>query len=130
MPICTEAPHHAAPALSAPACSPPCCLVSPPIWAIAWCSTAGSSGWPGRWAVYLYVFSLPFEMPERSIPVEVTTLTGILLMVAALLQARICYRRPPAAFWWFAGYLVVFVFAAILLSNEYQRSAVKLLIQL
>lgn len=58
---------------------------------------------------YGYVASLPFEIPQRSIPVEVHTVTGAILLTACLFDARACFRRPPAAFWAFALYFYVYV---------------------
>src|SRR5512144_2439438 len=62
-----------------------------------------------RWAFYVYVISLPFEIPERTIPFEVHTVTGALLLLAALLQPRVCFRAPCAAFWWYVAYFFVYV---------------------
>ena len=59
---------------------------------------------PVRWALYLFVFSLPFEMPDRTIPVETTTLTAALLIGTAMLWPTRCLRRPPAAVWLFTAY--------------------------
>lgn len=63
-----------------------------------------------RAALYLYVGSLPFEVPERgSVPIEVHTGTGVLLLAAALLQPRVMFAAPPQAFWWFSLYFFVLV---------------------
>jgi O-antigen ligase len=59
---------------------------------------------PVRWALYLFVFSLPFEMPDRTIPVETTTLTAALLIGTAMLWPTRCLRKPPAAVWLFVAY--------------------------
>lgn len=61
-----------------------------------------------RWALYLFVFSLPFEWPQRSIPVEVTTLTGAIFLLATLIQPGRCFARLPTALWWFFAALTVF----------------------
>ena len=61
-----------------------------------------------RWGLYLFVFSLPFEWPQRSIPVEVTTLTGGIFLLATLIQPQRCFARLPTALWWFCATLVVF----------------------
>jgi O-antigen ligase len=72
-------------------------------------------------AFYLYLFSLPFEIPERSIPMEVHTLTGALLLASALIfQPRACFSRPPAAFWPFAVYLCVYVSFGVFSNHEQQ----------
>lgn len=67
-----------------------------------------------RWAFYLFVFSIPLEDPQRTIPLEVHTITGSLFLLVALLQPRLCFRRPPAAFVCFAAYLWVYAAFAIL----------------
>lgn len=56
-------------------------------------------------ALYLFAFSLLYEYPARAIPVEINTVTGTLLLLAAFLQPRVALRRPPLAWWCFAGYL-------------------------
>jgi O-antigen ligase len=61
-----------------------------------------------RWSLYLFVFSLPFEWPQRSIPVEITTLTGTIFLVTTLIQPGRCYARLPPAVWCFAATLFVF----------------------
>ena len=50
-----------------------------------------------RWAFYLFVFSIPFEMPNRSIPIEIPTLTGSLFLLATLINPSAAFRRIPAA---------------------------------
>jgi len=61
-------------------------------------------------ALFVYVVSLPLEIPERGgFPLEVHTATGALLLLAALLLPRGAWSRPPAAFWWFAGYFYLFI---------------------
>ncbi len=61
-----------------------------------------------RWALYVFVFSLPFEWPQRSIPVEVTTLTGAVFLLATLIQPARCFARLPTALSWFLAALTVF----------------------
>jgi O-antigen ligase len=64
-----------------------------------------------RWALYLYILSIPFEMPHRSFPVEVPTITGALFLLATLFNPGACYRRiPPAAVWFL---LHVWILAAL-----------------
>jgi O-antigen ligase len=59
---------------------------------------------PVRWAFYVFLFSLPFEYPDRSIPVETTTLTGALLIGTAMLWPTRCFRAPPVAVWLFVAF--------------------------
>lgn len=82
-----------------------------------------------RWAFYLFVASLPFEYPNRAIPVETTTLTGTIFLFATLLQPVVCYRRPPAAFWLVSIHLYAIVLAFVVGGGEYPGDTVKTLIQ-
>lgn len=61
-----------------------------------------------RLALYLFVFSIPFEMPNRTIPIEIPTLTGCIFLLATLIQPTVAYRRIPGALLWFTTYLWVF----------------------
>jgi O-antigen ligase len=61
--------------------------------------------------LYLLVASIPFEYPDRTIPLEIPTLTGAVFLLGTLLHPRRCYGRLPAPALWFGGYL-----AALLLS--------------
>jgi len=63
---------------------------------------------PVRLAFYLFVMSIPFEIPNRSIPLEVTTITGALFLLVTLFTVGVAYRRIPVALWWFVGYLWCF----------------------
>jgi O-antigen ligase len=49
-----------------------------------------------RGSFYLFVASLPFEMPQRSIPLEIPTLTGAIFLLAAVMEPR----RAMAAIPW------------------------------
>lgn len=81
-----------------------------------------------RWALYAYVFSLPFEFPQRSIPVETTTITGAVFLLAALTQPGVCFRRPPAAFWLFAAYMWAIMISFAVNGAEYPQETMKTLI--
>jgi O-antigen ligase len=65
-------------------------------------------------ALYFYAFSLPLETPVRSIPVEVHTASGVLLLLAALTQPRVAFARPHPAFWCFGAYLYVYLCLGVL----------------
>jgi O-antigen ligase len=61
------------------------------------------------WAFYGFVFSTLWEWPNRPIPVEIPTLTGcIFLVVVAIAQPQLCFRRPPRALYAFLAYVCVF----------------------
>jgi len=79
-----------------------------------------------RLAFYVLVFSLPFEMPRLGMPLEVTTFTASLFLLATLLQPRACFRRPPRAFWWFVVYFYAYTFVSIWYIAKHQTDVVKL----
>src|SRR2546430_3757008 len=53
----------------------------------------------------LYICSIPFEMPGRSIPVEIPTLVGSVFLLATLLDRRAAYGRLPQSLVAFVVYL-------------------------
>src|SRR5512141_1658519 len=61
-----------------------------------------------RAALYLFVLSIPFELPQRSFPVEIPTITGAIFLLATVLQPRMSYRHIPGAVLWFVTYLWMF----------------------
>jgi O-antigen ligase len=73
--------------------------------------------------LYLFVASIPFEYPERSIPLEIPTLTGAVFLLTTIFHPRACYARVPAAVLWFAAYLAVFL-VSLAVSGEYTSEAV------
>ncbi|HMH84268.1 MAG TPA: O-antigen ligase family protein [Gemmatimonadales bacterium] len=78
-----------------------------------------------RWAFWLFVASIPFEYPGRSIPVEVTTLTGCVFLLATLIQPRRCFERIPTALWCFGGFLYLFWVSFALTGGAYVSDALK-----
>lgn len=78
-----------------------------------------------RCAFYVFMFSLPFEWPDRSIPVEVTTLTGLVFLAATLIQPRVCYARRPTALWWFGAALYMYWVSFVVAGAAYPDDAVK-----
>jgi O-antigen ligase len=80
-----------------------------------------------RWGLYALLASIPFEIPHRStLPVEVPTLFGAIFLLTALLQPRVAFRKPPTAFWSFAGFLYIFALAASLNFLNDQREVLQL----
>ncbi|MDQ3223859.1 MAG: O-antigen ligase family protein [Gemmatimonadota bacterium] len=68
--------------------------------------------------LYLLVGSIPFEYPERTIPLEIPTLTAAIFLLSTLLHPRRCYGRVPAPALWFGGYLVAFLLSVVLGQSE------------
>lgn len=77
-----------------------------------------------RWALYGFVFSLPFDAPGR-LPLELTTMTGAVFVAATLLQPGLCYGRRPAAVWWFAAYVYAYWVAYVLGGGLHRGDAVR-----
>ena len=71
-------------------------------------------------ALYFYAFSLPLEFPERSIPIEVHSATGAVLLLAALVQPTVCFAKPHPAFWCFAVYLYAYVCLGVLTDHVFE----------
>lgn len=80
------------------------------------------------WAFYVFVASLPFEYPNRTLPVETTTLTGAVLLLASLGQPQLCFRRPPTAFWLFVAYMYAVLVSFVFTGAEYPRDTVVALV--
>jgi O-antigen ligase len=85
-----------------------------------------------RWAFCALVFSLPFDLPQAGLPLEITTLVCCIFLLATLLQPSLCYRAAPTALWFLVLYLYVYVFLIIWHSAGYrsvelQRDQAKLL---
>src|SRR5205085_13580 len=74
-----------------------------------------------RWALYLFICSIPFEMPQRSLPIEIPTLVGCVFLLATLLDRRAAYRRIDVPLVAFTGYLWMFAVAALALTNRQGR---------
>jgi O-antigen ligase len=71
-----------------------------------------------RAALYCFVLSIPFEMPQRtSIPIEIPTITGSIFLLATLLRPGLSYRHIPGAVFWFFGYLWMFGFSTLINST-------------
>jgi O-antigen ligase len=73
-------------------------------------------------ALYLLLASIPFEYPERTIPLEIPTLTGAVFLLATLFNPRRCYGNLPPAVLWFGAYLLVYLLS-LLASGEHPTEA-------
>jgi O-antigen ligase len=76
------------------------------------------------WALYGFVFSLPFDAPGR-LPLELTTITGSLFLAVCLLQPGLCFGRRPSVTWWFLGYLYVYWAAYVVGGAQFTGDAVR-----
>jgi O-antigen ligase len=68
--------------------------------------------------LYLLVASIPFEYPERTIPLEIPTLTGAVFLLVTLLYPKRCYGRLPAAALWFGAYVLILLLCILLGQRE------------
>lgn len=76
-----------------------------------------------RWALYGFVFSLPFDAPGR-LPLELTTLTGAGFLAVTLLQPGLCFGRRPLVFWLFFAYQYAYWMAYVFGGGQYTSDAV------
>ncbi len=83
-----------------------------------------------RWTFYLFVFSIPFELPRSPLPIELPAVTCSLFLASTILQPGACYRRIPAALWWFSAYLFVSALSYALTGGQYTVEARNLLLML
>ena len=83
-----------------------------------------------RWALYAYICSIPFEMPGRSIPVEIPTLVGSVFLLATLLDRRAAYGRLPQALVAFVVYLWMFATAALLNLASHQLEVLHFFVEM
>jgi O-antigen ligase len=75
-----------------------------------------------RWIFYAFVFAIPFEavgVGEEGTGFTITKFIGYFLVLATFLQPRLCYRRPPLAFWCFAAYLWVYLCLNLVQESQY-----------
>ena len=86
--------------------------------------TVAQPGYIVRWALYAFVFSLPFDAPGR-LPLELTTISGAAFLAVTMLQPGLCYGRRPGAVWWFLGYLYAYWLAYVLGGARFPSDAVR-----
>jgi O-antigen ligase len=73
-----------------------------------------------RWAFYLFVASIPFETMTMGVPIELTAITGGLLILSTILEMGIFYRWPSGALWCFLVYLYICVVMSALEKSSYR----------
>jgi len=60
------------------------------------------------------VFTIPFD--EVS---SLARIAGLLFFSTCLFYPRLCFRRPPQALWWFAGYVSVYVLNGLFIPEQF-----------
>jgi O-antigen ligase len=83
-----------------------------------------------RVTLYLFVLSIPFEMPHRTIPLEIPTLTFIVFLASTILQPSAAFRRIPAAVVCFGLYLWAFILSSWVNQIEHQGLAIRLFLNM
>lgn len=78
--------------------------------------------------LYLLVASIPFEYPERTIPLEIPTLTGAVFLLGTWLHPKRCYGLLPAPALWFGTYLVALLLSIVLGQRERAAEALSELV--
>ena len=58
-------------------------------------------------AFYVFVFSIPFDLPKNPLPVELSSVTACGFLLATALHPSVCYRKIPGALWWLVAYVFV-----------------------
>ncbi len=78
-----------------------------------------------RWGLLAFAFSIPFEWPARTIPVDFPTLGLLLFLLTTLTRPALCYRRLPRALWWFLAYFWVFLLSYATSRGEFGDDVVR-----
>lgn len=72
--------------------------------------------------LYLLVASIPFEYPERTIPLEIPTLTAAIFLLGTLLHPQRCFGQVPAAVLCFGAYLLALMLAAVTTGDHWAEA--------
>jgi O-antigen ligase len=82
-----------------------------------------------RAAFYLFVFSIPFELPMRDLPLDVPRIAAGVFLVATLLDLAACYRRVPWVLPLFGAYLWVYATSFLINGGQYPAEVLRLFLQ-
>ncbi len=75
-----------------------------------------------RWAFLLFVSTFPIEPIDLEAIRGVSSLArvaGLLFFSTCLLYPKVCFRRPPQALWWFAGYVSVYGLSGFFIPEQF-----------
>src|SRR5262245_33781546 len=74
-----------------------------------------------RWAFLLLVFTMPLDALPEAVrgPSALARLAGLLFFGTCFLYPKACFRRPPQALWWFAGYVFVYGLSGLLIPDQF-----------
>jgi O-antigen ligase len=81
------------------------------------------------WVFFAFVFSIPMEEASNAyhLPFSVSRVFGYIFVIGCLVQPKLCFRRPPHAFWWFFAYLCITVVLGAMQEQRYSDEVVRLL---
>lgn len=77
------------------------------------------------WSFYLFAFSMPLENVDPfgiAHVFSITRMAGLLFAFCCLFQPRLCFARPPRAFWFFVAYALIFVLLGLIFSVGYEEA--------
>ena len=83
-----------------------------------------------RWGFLFFSFSIPFEWPARTIPLDFPSLGLLLFLLTTFTRPALCYRRLPRAVWWFVAYFWVFLLSFEAGRGEYADDVVRQVLML
>lgn len=83
-----------------------------------------------RWGFLFFSFSIPFEWPARTIPLDFPSLGLLVFLLTTFTRPALCYRRLPRAVWWFVAYFWVFLLSFEAGRGEYADDVVRQVLML
>jgi len=75
-----------------------------------------------RWAFLLFVFTIPFEYIDLEAlrgGSSISRMAGFLFFSTCLFYPKVCFRRPPQALCWFAGYVAIYGLSGLFLPEKF-----------
>jgi len=80
-----------------------------------------------RRALYVFVLSIPFELPDQPLPIDLPTLTACILLGAALLQSPRCFARIPLALVPFTAFVLAYLARFALGTGDHAAEVARLI---
>ncbi len=77
-----------------------------------------------RWAFYLFVFSIPFEFPDRDFAIEIPTAIGALFLLTTIVEPLTNFGKPSRPARWFMAYLYLFLVSAAINGRDHLATLV------
>ena len=83
-------------------------------------SAEGAGHWITRWTLYLYVFWIPLEYPDRTLPFDAGTLVGAIFLATTVFSPRTCFRTINAPLVWFFAFFWAWCLSFVLGGGMYK----------